>query len=214
MFALLSVLLLSSQALPLVQSGTCNETTEYLEDKQCCKKCEPGQLLVERCKPGSPDTRCKPCGKGFFMEDYNTNFGWCDYCKKCTKDHMKYSKTCTLTSDAVCTCDEGYRCSDDKCETCVKVPTTTLSHTSPSTAPTASTKKTLPTHDMHDHVEGSCQHQRVSGPTKRATLDPVSAQRRISCQCRRCVERQRKWRMSERGGGRRPLMRLWIEYLL
>ncbi|XP_067257982.1 tumor necrosis factor receptor superfamily member 5 isoform X5 [Chanodichthys erythropterus] len=155
MFALLSVLLLSSQALPLVQSGTCNETTEYLEDKQCCKKCEPGQLLVERCKPGSPDTRCKPCGKGFFMEDYNTNFGWCDYCKKCTKDHMKYSKTCTLTSDAVCTCDEGYRCSDDKCETCVKVPTTTLSHTSPSTAPTASTKKTLPTHGFWSYKKSN-----------------------------------------------------------
>ncbi|XP_048010259.1 CD27 antigen isoform X1 [Megalobrama amblycephala] len=147
MFALLSVLLLSSQVLPLVQSETCNETTEYLEVSQCCKKCEPGQLLVERCKPGSPDTQCKPCGKGFFMEDYNTNFGWCNYCKKCTKDHMKYNKTCTLTSDAVCTCDEGYRCSGDKCETCVKVPTTTLSHTSPTTAPTTSTKKILPTHD-------------------------------------------------------------------
>lgn len=56
----------------------------------------------------------------------------------------------------------------------------------------------------------------VSAAPTRVTLDPVSAQRkrRYQCQCRRCVERLKNWRMSEKRAGRRPLMRLWIEYLL
>ncbi|XP_016337609.1 CD27 antigen-like [Sinocyclocheilus anshuiensis] len=209
MLALLSVLLLSSHVLPLVQSQSCDDKTEYLNDKTCCTKCKPGEYVLENCKQKMPVTLCAPCGNGFFTDDYNSNYNWCSHCTTCTKDHMKYEKNCTATSDAVCTCVEGYRCRDSKCQECEKIQTATVS--SP-----ASTKTIPPTHDMHDNMDGSCQHHPVSGAPTRATLDPVSAQRkrRYQCQCRRCVERLKNWRMSEKRAGRRPLMRLWIEYLL
>ncbi|KAK7157379.1 hypothetical protein R3I93_008763 [Phoxinus phoxinus] len=210
MLALLIVLLLSSHVLPLVQSLTCDESTEYEEHDQCCKKCEPGQIMEARCGTSSPDTPCRTCGKDYYMDVYNENFA-CHQCTTCTKEHMKYEKECSPKRDAVCTCDEGYICSDGKCEMCEKKPETYTPSPRPADIGTAPH-----TQNMHDHVDGSCQHQPISGPPKRATLDPVSAQRkrRYQCQCRRCVERQRNWRMSEKGGARRPLMRLRIEYLL
>ncbi|XP_056090854.1 tumor necrosis factor receptor superfamily member 6 [Rhinichthys klamathensis goyatoka] len=60
------------------------------------------------------------------MDVYNDNFD-CHHCTTCTNEHMKYKKNCTTTRDAVCTCDEGYRCSDSNCENCVKVQTYTPS---------------------------------------------------------------------------------------
>lgn len=36
---------------------------------------------------------------------------------------MKVEKNCTLTRDAVCMCEDGFRCSDINCEICVKVQT-------------------------------------------------------------------------------------------
>lgn len=73
------------------------------------------------------DTQCNTCGGGFFMDVHNENLKWCHHCTMCTKEHMKYEKNCSPKSDAVCTCDEGYRCSDSKCEMCVKVQKTTTS---------------------------------------------------------------------------------------
>ncbi|XP_051574502.1 tumor necrosis factor receptor superfamily member 23-like isoform X2 [Myxocyprinus asiaticus] len=208
MFTLLSILLLSSHALSLVQSLNCDEKTEYSENNQCCKKCKQGEMMSLRCKPGLHDTHCEPCHNGYFTDSFNNNFMKCFQCTKCTKEYMKYAKNCTLTHDAECICDEGYQCSGEKCQMCVKVLQTTT------TAVTMFTRPTPPT-DMYDHMNGSCQHQPVSGPPKRATSAPVSAQRKrkYQCQCRRCVERQRNWRKSEKGG-RRQLMHLWIEYLL
>ncbi|KAL1259162.1 hypothetical protein QQF64_009739 [Cirrhinus molitorella] len=130
MLALLSVLLLSSHVLPLVQSLRCNERTEYLGDNRCCKKCEPGQFIFQKCKPGGTETDCKTCGEGFYMDDYNGS-GFCHYCAMCTKDHMRIKKSCTATSNTVCTCEEGYRCSDSNCQACEKIPTTTVSTTVP-----------------------------------------------------------------------------------
>ncbi|XP_077075466.1 tumor necrosis factor receptor superfamily member 4 [Siphateles boraxobius] len=155
MLALLIVLLLSSHVLPLVQSLTCDESTEYLENEKCCKKCEPGQSMVMRCGTSSSDTQCDTCGTGFYIDVYNENFN-CHYCTMCTKEHMKYEKNCTPKSDAVCTCDEGYKCIDSNCEMCVKVQTYTLSPRP------AFTRPLLHTQNMHDHVDGSCQHQPVS----------------------------------------------------
>ncbi|XP_026140064.1 tumor necrosis factor receptor superfamily member 5 isoform X2 [Carassius auratus] len=202
MLALLSVLLLSSHVLPLVQSTSCDDKTEYLYDQTCCKKCKPGEYVLENCKYQSA-TQCATCGNGFFTNDYNSYFNWCPDCRTCTKDHMTYKKNCTTTSNAVCTCVEGYRCTDSDCQACEKIQTATV--------PSAITTTIPPTHEMHDNMDGSCQHHLT-----RATLDPASAQRkrRYQCQSRRCVERLKNWRMSEKRAGKRPLMRLWIEYLI
>ncbi|XP_055065600.2 uncharacterized protein [Misgurnus anguillicaudatus] len=129
MLTLLSILLLSSHVLPLVQSLNCAKITEYIETfenpvrSQCCKNCAPGQFMVKRCTPGSPNTVCGTCNNGYFTDKYNIMFQWCKQCKKCTKEHMKYEKNCTLTRDAVCTCDDGYICNGSQCDTCVEVKT-------------------------------------------------------------------------------------------
>ncbi|KTG43653.1 hypothetical protein cypCar_00041830, partial [Cyprinus carpio] len=99
-----------------------------------------GELMIEKCEQGISDTQCDACGDGFFMDDYNINYHWCKHCTTCTKEHMKNMKNCTATSDAVCTCEEGYRCSDSKCQTCEKIQTTTVT-----TPP--STQTIPPTHD-------------------------------------------------------------------
>ncbi|XP_043117690.1 CD27 antigen [Puntigrus tetrazona] len=125
MLALLSVLLLSSHVLSLVQSKSCDEETEYLNDNTCCKKCKPGEFVIEHCNQKKAVT-CGQCTNGFFMDEYNNNFNWCHNCRTCTQNHMKYEKNCTSTHNAVCTCVEGYRCRDSACNECVKNQTATV----------------------------------------------------------------------------------------
>ncbi|XP_055065598.2 uncharacterized protein [Misgurnus anguillicaudatus] len=226
MLTLLSILLLSSHVLPLVQSLNCAKITEYIETfenpvrSQCCKNCAPGQFMVKRCTPGSPNTVCGTCNNGYFTDKYNIMFQWCKQCKKCTKEHMKYEKNCTLTRDAVCTCDDGYICNGSQCDTCVEVKTPRPPFAKPAPftkhAP-SSNPEPFSKPDMHGHANGLCPHQSVTGSPKRATLDPVSAQRKrkrkYRCQCRRCVERMKNWRKPEKDEVRRPLVRVWLEYL-
>ncbi|KAF4103474.1 hypothetical protein G5714_016357 [Onychostoma macrolepis] len=99
------------------------------------------EFVLKNCEQEKSDTKCAPCTSGFFTHYYNSNYNWCHHCTTCTKDHMKYEKNCTATSDAVCTCVEGYRCRDSNCNECEKIQTATVS--SP-----ASTKTIPPTHDI------------------------------------------------------------------
>ncbi|XP_056617595.1 tumor necrosis factor receptor superfamily member 5 isoform X2 [Triplophysa dalaica] len=199
MLTLLSIFLLLSHVLSLGQSLDCDERIEYKGENRCCKKCRPGESMKQRCS-GQSETKCNPCNNGYYNDNYNNDYLVCKNCKGCYKEHMKVERNCTLTSDAVCTCEDGFRCSDIKCETCVKVQTPV-----PTKLPVST--------DMDGHVNGSCQHQPLSVPPKRETLNAVSAQkrRRYQCQCRRCVKRH--WRMSEKDRSRRPRMRVWLEYL-
>ncbi|NWV01334.1 TNR9 factor, partial [Upupa epops] len=41
----------------------------------------------------------------------------CSLCRKC-EGRFKYLKECSPSSDAKCTCREGYRCIDDACTRC------------------------------------------------------------------------------------------------
>ncbi len=43
--------------------------------------------MSDNCQ-GSQKTVCAPCTNGFFTDDYNNNYNWCDHCKMCTKDRM------------------------------------------------------------------------------------------------------------------------------
>ncbi|KAI7807039.1 putative CD27 antigen, partial [Triplophysa rosa] len=122
MLTLLSIFLPLSHVLSLGQSLNCNERIEYKEGNRCCKKCPPGELMAQRCS-GQSDTKCVPCSNGYYNDDYNNDFLQCKLCKGCYKEHMKVERNCTLTRDAVCTCEDGFRCSDSSCETCVKVQT-------------------------------------------------------------------------------------------
>ncbi|XP_073782099.1 uncharacterized protein isoform X2 [Danio rerio] len=230
MLTLLCIVLLTSHVLSADQSLKCNERTEYAENQQCCKKCKPGQFMDEKCGTSSRDTQCKPCGNGFFTNEYNIKYKYCSPCTKCTKEHMRYKRTCTTTGDAECTCEDGYKCSSNKCERCdIVLKTTPPTKIPPVTNVMPFDNRLTTGYNCHD---SKCRMRfqktttsppatndnvwiSVSGTIRRATLYPVSAQRkkRSQCQCRRCVGRPRNWRMSERGE-RRPLVRLSIEYLL
>ncbi|XP_051577133.1 tumor necrosis factor receptor superfamily member 6-like [Myxocyprinus asiaticus] len=143
MLTFLSILLLSSHNLPLIESLNCDNRTQYIHKDQCCQKCKPGQYMKMRCQPGSFDTQCGSCSNGYFTAGFNNDFMKCSECTKCSKEYMKYETNCTLTHDAVCTCHEGYRCSDSTCQTCVKVQTTATTMTNRPPPPT-----TLPENGM------------------------------------------------------------------
>ncbi|KAA0703016.1 hypothetical protein E1301_Tti010876 [Triplophysa tibetana] len=122
MLTLLSIFLLLSNVLSLDQSLNCDKKFEYEEGKRCCKKCLAGEFMAHRCS-GQSETKCNPCSNGYYNEDYNNSYKQCKSCKGCYKEHMKVERNCTLTSDAACMCEDGFRCSDKNCETCVKVRT-------------------------------------------------------------------------------------------
>ncbi|XP_050952022.1 tumor necrosis factor receptor superfamily member 9a isoform X2 [Labeo rohita] len=80
----------------------------------CCRKCKPGNRLVETC--GSyPDELCTPCEPGTYI----TSLGF--YCLRCTQciGNQFTLKQCTASSDTVCGCKAGYRCGNDICSFCV-----------------------------------------------------------------------------------------------
>ncbi|XP_026092827.1 tumor necrosis factor receptor superfamily member 4-like isoform X2 [Carassius auratus] len=80
----------------------------------CCKKCKPGNRLVERCGR-DPEHLCTPCEP----DTYTTSHEY--YCLRCTQCIGKQFtlKQCTISSDTVCGCKAGYRCGNDKCSFCV-----------------------------------------------------------------------------------------------
>ncbi|XP_067305206.1 tumor necrosis factor receptor superfamily member 1A [Pseudorasbora parva] len=131
--------------------------------------------MLERCTQGS-DTLCRTCGDGFFVDHYNENYRWCPDCKTCTKEYMKYEKHCTPKSNAVCTCEEGYKCSDSNCEMCVKVQTTT----SPTT--TLSTKTAPHSQDM--------KYEKNCTPKSNAVCTCEEGYRCSDSNCKVCVQVQ------------------------
>ncbi|XP_050988114.1 tumor necrosis factor receptor superfamily member 3 isoform X3 [Labeo rohita] len=153
MLALLSVLLLTSHVLPLVQSQTCNERTQYSNDNRCCDKCQPGQYVTQKCTAKQSKTVCETCKDGYYMDDYNGSYNFCKHCTKCTKDHMRTKEVCTATRDTVCDCDKGYRCSDSICQACEKIPvSTTLSTTPPHSTPLKQNNFTKTVQPINDNV--------------------------------------------------------------
>ncbi|XP_043080397.1 tumor necrosis factor receptor superfamily member 9a [Puntigrus tetrazona] len=80
----------------------------------CCKKCKPGNRLVETCGI-NPEKLCTPCEPGTYIT--SPNF----YCLRCTQciGNQVTDKLCTISSDTVCKCKDGYRCGNKKCSFCV-----------------------------------------------------------------------------------------------
>ncbi|XP_053349657.1 tumor necrosis factor receptor superfamily member 26 isoform X1 [Clarias gariepinus] len=210
-----------------VHSQECG-TNQYKfreNNEKCCQKCHPGERMDKRCT-ANRDTVCIPCSPDFFMTEFSTEME-CKRCTQCTKEYMVYKVNCSKATDALCDCESGYKCNDNKCTDCVKIPKTTPppTTTTKTSAIIVTTKmdKQSFTQDTHLHVDGSCRLQLVLfGAPEKVTVNPVSAQKRRKCQCqsKRCLDMKSGRKRSEggrrkpQGIGRKRHIRVWIDYVL
>ncbi|XP_052449950.1 tumor necrosis factor receptor superfamily member 9a [Carassius gibelio] len=88
----------------------------FKEDREiCCNECKPGNRLVEYCGT-DPEKLCTPCEPGTYVNGVEF---FCKRCAQCIGNQFTY-KACTISSDTVCGCKEGYLCGNDKCSFCVE----------------------------------------------------------------------------------------------
>ncbi|XP_048879041.1 tumor necrosis factor receptor superfamily member 1B [Brienomyrus brachyistius] len=111
-------------ALPYqAESDLCKSENKYLDENSnlCCSKCPPGTGLKIKCTQGR-DSICEPCEPG----SYNSNMGYanCFKCRSCREDHnLVYTQKCTSTTEAICSCREGWYCrmmNLGSCKTCIR----------------------------------------------------------------------------------------------
>ncbi|XP_028325622.1 CD27 antigen isoform X1 [Gouania willdenowi] len=121
-FFLLCCLLLLSPVLSL-QCGEEQYAWPFENSKKCCAKCAPGTFMTQ-----DPDyschNECEDCNGGRYMETYNVKTH-CDVCDTCSNPNMELKKNCSVTENTVCGCEAGYRCKDQPCTVCVKIPSST-----------------------------------------------------------------------------------------
>ncbi|XP_028849665.1 tumor necrosis factor receptor superfamily member 14-like isoform X2 [Denticeps clupeoides] len=94
----------------------CVDWTLGLENTVCCRKCHPGNHLVNKCGK-NPGTMCKPCTEGFYVADPLEL--QCSVCTKCELPQVEKSP-CTKSKDTQCGCMEGYFCGNQECSFCMK----------------------------------------------------------------------------------------------
>ncbi|XP_071349636.1 tumor necrosis factor receptor superfamily member 1B [Trachinotus anak] len=101
-----------SQPYKVDSDGRCrNSTSEYMPEgtKRCCKKCRPGERLIETCTE-TTDTVCKPCERDQHMEGWNFANN-CFACEKCkSKKGLQHAQHCSPTTKARCKCMPGMYC--------------------------------------------------------------------------------------------------------
>ncbi|KAK2526919.1 tumor necrosis factor receptor superfamily member 9 isoform X1 [Columba livia] len=76
----------------------------------CGADCPAGTFVL-----GAGCGRCRRCPPDTFSSA--AGLRGCTLCRKC-EGRFRYLKECSSTSDAECTCKEGYRCSGDSCSRC------------------------------------------------------------------------------------------------
>ncbi|XP_074501284.1 tumor necrosis factor receptor superfamily member 5-like [Sebastes fasciatus] len=81
-------------------------------DGQCCDLCTPGEYMKELC--AEQQTVCSPCKEGFFSDQHNM----IDRCEECRSCHHEYAEKCTSTTNANCSCRDGFLCSNNLCSKC------------------------------------------------------------------------------------------------
>ncbi|XP_076605358.1 tumor necrosis factor receptor superfamily member 18 [Chaetodon auriga] len=80
---------------------------------RCCDLCPPGEYMKEFCSEHQ-QTVCHPCKEGSYLNQYSIF----DRCKECRSCQQEYTKKCTLTADAKCSCRSGFLCSNNVCSHC------------------------------------------------------------------------------------------------
>ncbi|XP_059803463.1 tumor necrosis factor receptor superfamily member 6-like isoform X2 [Hypanus sabinus] len=100
------------------QSG-CRPDQYPLDSGKCCKKCEPGTHLRERCN-NTYDTQCVPCEGQGYIDSVNL-LDSCFRCQPCQEGKGQEVETnCTKTSNTKCRCMSNHFCkTPEKCEMCL-----------------------------------------------------------------------------------------------
>ncbi|XP_016104379.1 tumor necrosis factor receptor superfamily member 6-like [Sinocyclocheilus grahami] len=97
----------------------CVENQEYPHNGFCCKNCEAGTYVKEKCSRNQEKGICSPCEKGTYAE-HPTGMEQCLQCSQCHRDQIVVAE-CTSTSNTKCKCKPGTFCLlDEPCEVCKK----------------------------------------------------------------------------------------------
>ncbi|KAK2827563.1 hypothetical protein Q7C36_018489 [Tachysurus vachellii] len=97
----------------------CVENQEYPHKGFCCKNCEAGTYVKEKCTADQEKGICEPCKDGTYAE-HPTGMDQCLQCSQCPAG-QKRTVECTSTNDTKCECKPGTFClPDEPCEVCKK----------------------------------------------------------------------------------------------
>ncbi|KAM3659794.1 tumor necrosis factor receptor superfamily member 9 [Ammospiza maritima maritima] len=83
----------------------------------CGAHCPAGTFVKSADCARGASAPCQPCPAGTFSSAAGS--GGCRMCRRCEAP-FRYLKNCSSTSDAECTCKEGYRCGNDRCTFCTR----------------------------------------------------------------------------------------------
>ncbi|XP_030145481.4 tumor necrosis factor receptor superfamily member 9 [Taeniopygia guttata] len=83
----------------------------------CAAHCPAGTFVASADCGRGAGASCQPCPAGTFSSAAGR--GSCRMCRQC-QGLFQYLKKCSSTSDAECTCKEGYRCGGDGCTYCIR----------------------------------------------------------------------------------------------
>lgn len=92
----------------------CNNE-QFEKNGICCDVCPPGTYVNESCTEHKR-TICSNCLDGTYSEHRNV-LGNCQRCLTCEQAE---ARKCTVTTNANCSCNPGFLCSDDVCSKCEK----------------------------------------------------------------------------------------------
>ncbi|MGH0186636.1 UNVERIFIED_CONTAM: hypothetical protein FKN15_022161, partial [Acipenser sinensis] len=91
-------------------------------ETNCLLHFVPGMRVYRHCTPDS-STSCIPCTDSTYTEKPN-GLNRCRDCKLCDSElGLTVSRDCTVFSDTICTCIDGFHCLDSSssgCKTCQK----------------------------------------------------------------------------------------------
>ncbi|XP_051533052.1 tumor necrosis factor receptor superfamily, member a [Myxocyprinus asiaticus] len=97
----------------------CIENQEYPHNSFCCKNCEAGTYVSEKCSRDQEKGTCTPCKTGTYAE-HPTGMEQCLQCSQCHRDQILVAE-CTSTDNTKCECKPGSFClPDEPCEVCKK----------------------------------------------------------------------------------------------
>ncbi|XP_061109375.1 uncharacterized protein cd27 isoform X2 [Conger conger] len=166
----------------LCHSQNCDRNTQYERDGRMCCMCKPGERLKKHCTASSP-TSCERCEQGFYSKQYDTEFT-CRKCHDCSMIHLKYTRHCSGTDNAVCECKPGYRCKAQPCLSCEEIPTLVVEkNTTIREAPRHSSEGGVTPSNPHKEETNMCYDG--SGEQLRGTGSQMRQQHRISARKRR-----------------------------
>ncbi|XP_062868002.1 tumor necrosis factor receptor superfamily, member a [Trichomycterus rosablanca] len=98
---------------------SCKENEEYPYKGFCCKNCEAGTFVREKCTADQEKGICEQCKAGTYAE-HPTGMEQCLQCSQCHAD-QKMTKNCTHMHNTQCECKPGLFCLPDQpCEVCKK----------------------------------------------------------------------------------------------